>query len=286
MTKFILILFILIRIFSNPIANSFQKKLADSISSITINFYTYLFLSIGCLLNINKLIEYNYNKEFITLVFIAGFLCTIGMICMIKAVNIGELSVIGPINSYKSVISLIIAFFLLGEIPTFYGIIGIILIIIGSRYIFLEDGSKFSLNILNRKDIQLRFLAMTLTGVEAVILKKIILISSVEICYSFWCFMGLFWSVILLILSKKQYFIKNIKNLFLILIISICLGLMQYSTNYVFEKMHVGLALAIFQLSSIVTIIFGYKFFHESNLKTKLIGCIIMIIGSCFIIFN
>ena len=203
MTKFILILFILIRIFSNPIANSFQKKLADSISSITINFYTYLFLSIGCLLNINKLIEYNYNKEFITLVFIAGFLCTIGMICMIKAVNIGELSVIGPINSYKSVISLIIAFFLLGEIPTFYGIIGIILIIIGSRYIFLEDGSKFSLNILNRKDIQLRFLAMTLTGVEAVILKKIILISSVEICYSFWCFMGLFWSVILLILSKK-----------------------------------------------------------------------------------
>lgn len=286
MTKFILILFILIRIFSNPIANSFQKKLADSISSITINFYTYLFLSIGCLLNINKLIEYNYNKEFITLVFIAGFLCTIGMICMIKAVNIGELSVIGPINSYKSVISLIIAFFLLGEIPNFYGIIGIILIIIGSRYIFLEDGSKFSLNILNRKDIQLRFLAMTLTGVEAVILKKIILISSVEICYSFWCFMGLFWSVILLILSKKQYFIKNIKNLFLILIISICLGLMQYSTNYVFEKMHVGLALAIFQLSSIVTIIFGYKFFHESNLKTKLIGCIIMIIGSCFIIFN
>ena len=286
MTKFILILFILIRIFSNPIANSFQKKLADSISSITINFYTYLFLSIGCLLNINKLIEYNYNKEFITLVFIAGFLCTIGMICMIKAVNIGELSVIGPINSYKSVISLIIAFFLLGEIPTFYGIIGIILIIIGSRYIFLEDGSKFSLNILNRKDIQLRFLAMTLTGIEAVILKKIILISSVEICYSFWCFMGLFWSVILLILSKKQYFIKNKKNLFLILIISICLGLMQYSTNYVFEKMNVGLALAIFQLSSIVTIIFGYKFFHESNLKTKLIGCIIMIIGSCFIIFN
>lgn len=286
MTKFILILFILIRIFSNPIANSFQKKLADSISSITINFYTYLFLSIGCILNINTLSKYNYNQEFITLVFIAGFLCTIGMICMIKAVNIGELSVIGPINSYKSVISLIIAFFLLGEIPNFYGIIGIILIILGSRYIFLEDNSKFSINILKRKDIQLRFLAMTLTGIEAVILKKIILISSVEICYSFWCFMGLFWSVILLILSKKQYSIKNKKNLFLILIISICLGLMQYSTNYVFEKMHVGLALAIFQLSSIVTIIFGYKFFHESNLKTKLIGCIIMIIGSCFIIFN
>ena len=286
MTKFILILFILIRIFSNPIANSLQKKLADSISSITINFYTYLFLSLGCFLNINTLREYNYNQEFFILVFTAGFLCTVGMICMIKAVNIGELSVIGPINSYKSIISLIFAFFLLGEVPNLYGIIGITLIIVGSRYIFLEHGNKFSINILKRKDIQLRFLAMTLTGIEAVILKKIIIISSVEICYSFWCFMGLFWSIILLIFSKKQYLVKNKINLFFILIISICLGLMQYSTNYVFAKMHVGLALAIFQFSSIVTIIFGYKFFNESNLKTKLIGCIIMIIGSCFIIFN
>jgi drug/metabolite transporter (DMT)-like permease len=63
-----------------------------------------------------------------------------------------------------------------------------------------------------------------------------------------------------------------------------CLGLMQYSTNIVFERLDVGLSLALFQLSSIVAILFGYKVFKESNIVKKLIGAIIMIVGSCLIL--
>ena len=44
------------------------------------------------------------------LVLFAGLLCTLGNICLIKAINLGELSVLGPINSYKSIIGLIFAF--------------------------------------------------------------------------------------------------------------------------------------------------------------------------------
>ena len=67
-------------------------------------------------------------------------------------------------------------------------------------------------------------------------------------------------------------------------IIAVCLGLMQFSTNIVFEKLDVGLSLALFQLSSIVAIIFGYKVFKESNVIKKLIGAVIMIVGSCLIL--
>ena len=59
---------------------------------------------------------------------------------------------------------------------------------------------------------------------------------------------------------------------------------MQFSTNIVFEKLNVGLSLALFQLSSIVAIIFGYKVFKESNVIKKLIGAVIMIAGSCLIL--
>lgn len=293
MINLFLILFILIRVFSNPIANVFQKKLSVDCSSVVINLYTYLFLSIVCLFNLHILSGYNFTTEFVVLVLTCGFLCTMGMVCMIKAVNIGELSVLGPINSYKSIISLIIAFFLLKEIPSIQGLIGVCFIVFGSKYIFEMENNKLSLEILKRKDIQLRFAAMTLTGLEAVFLKKIILISSVEICFMFWCFTGFLWSLILFISSKhKSLLLKNtsikttLLNYFFIVIIAICLGLMQYSTNYVFARMNVGFALAIFQLSSIVTVLFGYQFFHEHNIKKKLLGCLIMITGSCLIIFG
>lgn len=284
MDKFFLIIVILLRIFSNPIANVFQKKLSTNNSSFTINMYCYLILSILCLFKIESIVTYQYSIEFVILVITCGILCTLGMLCMIKAINIGELSVLGPINSYKSVIALVIAIFLLNEIPTFWEIMGIILIIWGSKYVLSNPNEKFSLEVLKRKDIKLRFTALTLTAIEAVLLKEIILISSVEICFIFWCFMGFIWSLILLLTFKKSIKVSQNKDFIAILIVAIGLGIMQYSTNYVFEKMDVGLALALFQLSAIVTVLFGYKIFHETNLKYKLIGSSIMIIGAILII--
>lgn len=209
-----------------------------------------------------------------------------GIVCIIKAIHIGELSVVGPINSYKSVVGLIAAFLFLGEIPTLIALFGIFLIIWGSKYIFETTSEGFTFNVFKRKDIQLRFLALILTGTEAAILKKIILISSVEACYIFWCFMGLFWSFVFVLLLKKNLLVKLKNFIPYILIISLNLGLMEYSTNYVFSKMNVGYALALFQLSSIVTVVFGYKIFKEQNLIKKLIGSLIMIIGSVLIILN
>ncbi len=279
------IIFLLIRIFSNPFANVFQKKLSKDNQSSVINLYSYLILSILTFPFIKKyLFGLNYETNLIILILIAGFLCAMGTICIIKAVNIGELSVLGPINSYKSIIGLISAIFLLKEFPSIIGITGIILIIFGSRYIFDTTNEGFSLKLFKRKDIQLRFLALVLTGIEAAFLKKIIILTSVEACFIFWCLSGLFWSFIFVIILKKDIKPKSKKFIQYIITIAICLGLMQYSTNYVFERMNVGYALALFQLSSIVTVILGCKFFKEKNIIRKLIGSIIMIIGSVLII--
>lgn len=286
MAKLFLVIFIIIRILSNPVANIFQKKLSNEFSSVTINFYSYLILSILCLFRIKELQTVPLDSEFFTLTLACGLLCTLGMVCTIKAVNLGELSVLGPINSYKSIISLLIAFFVLGEQPYIHELIGVFLIILGSKYIFIENNTGFNISILKRKDIQLRFLAMTLTAIEAVLLKKIIIISSVEICFMFWCFTGLLWSIILVLINNKNTGINSIKNFLYIFIIALCLGLMQYSTNYVFKRTDVGLSLSIFQLSSIITVIFGWKIFKEKNIKTKLKGCLIMIAGSCLILLN
>jgi drug/metabolite transporter (DMT)-like permease len=64
----------------------------------------------------------------------------------------------------------------------------------------------------------------------------------------------------------------------------VCIGTMQFTTNYTFEHMSVGYALSLFQLSTIVSVLFGYRFFKELDIRKKLIGSAIMIIGSVVII--
>lgn len=283
MSYLIIIFFVFLRIISNPIANLFQKRLSNEISSVIINFYTYLILSICCVPFLNKyIITYSYPLNLWCYVFIAGFLCALGTIFLIKAVNIGELSIIGPINAYKSVIGLLSAFILLKEIPSIFGIIGIFLIVLGSKYMFKIENNDVS--VFKRKDIRYRFYALILTGIEATILKQIIILSSIEACFIFWCFSGLIWSTIFCMATKQTIAIKSNKCFFNLCSIAFCLGIMQYSTNFVFSKMNVGYALALFQLSSIVCVILGCKFFNEHEIKRKLIASFIMIIGSIMII--
>lgn len=274
------------RIFSNPIANMLQKALSERHSAVLINLYSYGLLSLACVVNV-CMADYNWNSygfSFWNYVLLAGFLCTLGTVCLIKALQCGELSVLGPINSYKCLVGLLFGFVILGEIPSIKAILGVLLIICGSWFIFDTVKEGFSFKLFKRKDIILRFCALFLTGAEAAVLKKIILISSPAECFILWCFSGFAFSLILVLLLKKKLQLLFKKDLLSIFVIAVCLGLMQFSTNIVFEKLNVGLSLALFQLSSIVAIIFGYKVFKESHIVKKLIGAIIMIVGSCLIL--
>ena len=275
---------VIIRIISNPVANMFEKRISMEGSSLYTSLYSYLFMSIFC---IPFLFLYNWKSvpfEFWIYCTLAGALCAIGRACMVRALRLGELSVLGPVNSYKAIVGLIIAFFMLGEIPDISGILGMLLILFGSFFIFETLEEKFSFKILFREDIILRFIALIMTGIEAVILKKIIIMSSVMMSFLMWCFMGFIFTFLIVLMTKRNFTpIKrtHIKGYFMI-----CLGLilMQISTNYVFKNMNVGYALSLFQLSSIVNILFGFKFFKEKNILKKIIGSAVMIIGSVIII--
>lgn len=64
----------------------------------------------------------------------------------------------------------------------------------------------------------------------------------------------------------------------------LCMGLMQYTTNYIFERMNVGYALALFQVSTLISVVLGVGFFHEEHFFKKVTGACIMMIGSVLIL--
>lgn len=278
------ILALFIRIVSNPLANAIQKLLAGKYSAVLINLASFGFLSLFCAYPawMNDWSAYGANYwEYVAL---AGVLCTLGSVCLIKALQIGEMSVLGPINSYKCLVGLVFGYLILGEKPSFAALMGMLFIIYGSWFIFDTVAEGFSFKILLRKDVILRFCALLFTGCEAVVLKKIILMSSAMESFILWCFSGVVFSLLLMFLLREKFQAFSKKDLLSVFGIAVCLGLMQYSTNLVFKWLDVGLSLALFQLSSVISVIFGYFMFREGALLKKLLGTVIMILGSAMIL--
>ncbi len=260
------------RIFSNSFLNVFQKFLTSlGEKPAVINFYTYLGLTVA---GIICCLHPVFSSVLLLNIIIMGVLGALGNYFIIKALSYGELSELAPINSYKPVVALIFGFFILGEIPGVREIFGIILIIAGTMILLNKKSSSF-------KAVFYRVLALIFSGTEAIFIKKVILLSDVNSAFLYWAISGLVFSLFIALRHPLKLSRSSIKYQ-LLLILSI--AIMQYSTNYVFSLMNVAYALALFQLSTILSVFLGVNVFQEHGLIRKLISSVVMVIGAVIII--
>lgn len=279
------------RILSNSFLGVFQKKLAGlSFSSNFINFISYclLFISLIIFLPLKSGYTANFNisEQIFIFAFLTGLTGAIGNALQIKALKLGELSILAPINSYKIIFSIFFSFFILHEIPSLAAFLGIILIIFGSYFIFDTTKEGFCFSLLKRKDIQYRIYAVFFTGLEAIFIKKMILLSDSFMALILWAFSTAVFSFLFLFSNTEKIAFKKIdfKSLKLFFYLTLCLGIMQLSTNILFKLINVSYALSLFQLSSVLSVFLGYKIFKEKSFIKKLTGSFIMVIGASIVI--
>lgn len=273
---------ILIRIFSNSLSNVFQKQLTQQgVKPFVVNFMTYSGLSVICLPFINSI---TFESGAMNSAVLGGLCGALGNNYLIKALEKGELSVLGPINAYKSVVAMIIGIFLLDEMPSLTGLLAVVLIISGSYYIFDTTEEGFSFSLLNKPAIRWRIYALVFTAVEAVFIKDVVLHSNVLTAFCFWCWFGALFSFINVLKHHEKFPKFTTSETIKLTAVIFCAGIMQYCTNFVFERMNVSYALALFQLSAILSVILGWKFFAEQHIVKKLAGTIVMVIGAVLLI--
>ena len=144
--------------------------------------------------------------------------------------------------------------------------------------------------MFKRRDIRFRFFALALTALEAVLIKKIVLLCGISTAFILWCSFSALFSFLILLIKRQnlkyEFSLVNPKSLKLYLALATTLFLMQFFTNIVFEKMNVSCALALFQLSSLISVFLGWRYFKEKEIKKKVLGTLIMIFGSCVIILT
>jgi len=281
---------VLVRIVANPLSNVFQKQLTQrSAEPLFVIAATYGFLSIVCLFFWPEIAISPLSSAFWVHALIVSLLAVLGNVFLVKALRTGDLSVLGPINAYKSVVSIVFGIILLNEIPSPSGLLGVGLIVLGSYLVLGADqrGKRFSLDLFRQPEIQLRVAALICSAIEAVFIKKTMLLSSPLITFVFWCLLSFVLSLGWVLLSLREQWKEQFrllvteKRLYLALFLSV--GLMQFSTNVAFGGTQVGYALALFQTSALLSVLFGYQFFKERNIALKLIGASIMIAGAVLI---
>src|ERR1700722_16204652 len=166
-----LTLIVLCRIVANPVSNVFQKLLtlrrADPLFVI---FATHAGLTILCL-PLLLVMQPHLSVAFLQNMIVVGVLTMSGNALLVQAVKLSDLSLLGPVNAYKSIISLVPGMILLHEFPYGIGLAGMGLIVAGSYFVVDKAVDQPRRNVFIRfftdRGVQYRFAAMALSAVEA-----------------------------------------------------------------------------------------------------------------------
>jgi len=286
------ILAVITRVVTNPLSNVFQKQLAhraaDPLFIIAATHGLLTMLALPLLLaNPPVALAAVFWANMLTAVALA----VAGNVILIYALRSADLSVLGPINAYKAVLSLVLAVVLIGEVPTVFGLLGVALIVAGSYFVVDrapgQGRSSAFRQFIREPGIQLRFAALICSATEAVFLKRALLLSSPITTFLMWTVFGFPVAAIAAALLRSGIAaeITRLRREWrTCLWLAATTGLMQLTTLVTFGKLQVGYSLALFQLSTLVTVYLGHRYFQEQNIRRRLLGSVIMIVGAVFII--
>ena len=281
---------VVVRVFVNPLSNVFQKLLASKgVSPLVVVAITHALLTVACL-PLLLIDPPPSSPDFWFNITISAALAVAANVLIVQAMQMSDLSILGPVNSYKAVVSLIPGMLLLHEVPSALAILGLALIVAGSYVIANRDGAKPSQNAFFRffsdRGVQFRLAALVLSAVEAVFLKRTLIASSPLATFVVWSVLCLVFVVPLAVgFGNVNEEIRSAwaskRNC---LILGVTTGLMQYSTLIVFSGFQVAAALALFQTSTLVSVVLGWRVFGERNVVQRLLGAILMVIGAILIV--
>lgn len=285
-------LLIAVRIVANPLSNASQKLLAGhGASPLAVVCATHLLLSLVCL-PLVVAFPPPISIDFWLNMVLAALLAVAGNSLVVQALALSDLSLLGPINAYKSVVGLLFAIPLLGEMPGLLAVGGVGLIVAGNHLLVRRESGEGSSNwrrFLRDRGVHCRFAALVFSAIEAIFLKKAWQLSAALPTFTVWAIGGLLVSAALALAplgwGKMRIDLRICRSQpLLLLALAATTGLMQISTVVVLGELPVGYALALFQTSALVSVLVGHRLFAEPNLRQRLIGSFVMVVGAALVV--
>ena len=257
-----------------------DSDVATGIRTIIVLLFSWLMVFIVGLQNQISAID---GKTLLFLI-LSGLATGASWLCYFKALQIGDINKVVPIDKSSTVITIILAAIILGESITLVKGVAIVLIAVGT---FLMIEKKKSTNSENKSSWLLFAFGSALFAALTAILGKIG-ISGVEsnLGTAIRTFVVLIMSWIMVLVTGKKDKVKEVPKNELIFI---CLSGIATGASWLcyYRALQDGLASVVVpvdKLSILVTILFSYIVFHEKLSVKSAIGLVGIVAGTLIMI--
>lgn len=217
---------------------------------------------------------------------------TLSQILYMKAIKTSGLSKTVPMLAFTPLFMLITSPLILGEFPGSYGLIGIFLIVLGSYSLNIKQFKKGILEpfkCLVKERGPLLMLAVAFIWSIAGNVDKIAIQHSSAFFYPLIFAISLCVSLSFVTLHKSKNKLKSVlsnsKNLKFLAPLGFSFALLLIFQMIALTLTIVPYVVAIKRISVLFSVLWGYFIFREGDIKEKLIGTMIMLVGVLFIVF-
>lgn len=276
--------------FSESLKDVFSKRGLKSIDeyvvSWSLRFFAFLFLvPLLFFIEIPSL-----NKEFWVALCVSGLLNLIATVLYMKAIKHSDLSLTVPMVTFTPLFLLITSPIILGEVPTLLGLLGVLLIVYGSYAFNIKqwrEGYLAPFKALLKEPGPRLMLMVAFIWSITTNFDKIGVQNSSPI---FWSIaINAFIAIFLLpvMLKKSEKGLQVIRNNYKVLLpVGFFTALTVVLQMTAISLIFVAYVISIKRTSVIISVLFGYFIFKEKNIKERLLGSIIMVIGVVLILLS
>lgn len=284
------VLYSILSAFGIATADAFTKKISPDADDYILNLSRFLYATPFVLLLLFFIHMPKLDSGFWIMLSLTLPIEVLAQILYVKAIRISPLSIVAPFLSLTSVFLVFTSYFMLGELPTFMGFSGILFVVIGAYILNLNDIKNGLMgpfkSIFREKGCVYMMIVAFLFSITSNLGKILVQKSSPLFFSSIYVpLLAVSFGVIALFTSRVGIIQLNFnfKGFFFI-------GLF-YGLSVVFHTLAILLTIVPYMISvkrtsSVFSVFYGYFLFKEKNIMERVIGAIIMLIGTALIIFS
>lgn len=219
-------------------------------------------------------------KSYIFLI-LSGMATGASWLCYFKALQLGDVNKVVPIDKSSTILTMILAFVFLKEDITIPMIIGMIAIGIGT-YLMIQKKEEGEKQVKNKVWLIYAVLSAVFASLTSILAKVGIENVESNLATAIRTIVVLIMAWLIVLLQKKHGEVKNISKKSFVFI-----GLSGIATGAswlcYYKALHDGLAsivVPIDKLSILVTVAFAYIFLNEKLSRKSMVGLILITVGT------
>lgn len=229
----------------------------------------------------------NISGKALTFLILSGFATGASWLCYFKALQLGDVNKVVPIDKSSIILTMVLAFIFLGENITINMVVGMIGIGIGT-YLMIQKKESIEKVVKGKAWLVYALLSAIFASLTSILGKVGIENVESNLGTAIRTIVVLIMAWIIVFATKKQSDVKKIdkKSLLFLILSGIATGASWLCYYKALQDGLASIVVPIDKLSILVTILFAYVFLKEKLSKKSIVGLVLIVVGTLILLIK